>query len=412
MQGTEVVIVKVVQPSERKARWLETMAELFSQSVQLALDAAEALHTSSRTQIHHASYYPIRNQYGLAADYARMAVNAAVSLARSYYGLRQSEQQRQPSFPTINRSQGIGLGVNAYTLVERARGWVLRVSTGTRGEYIWLPLCVPARFRDRMPLIYGDAKLFKREGNWYAMLPVRAPNTPAVRDGAPTFIGVDLGIVRLATVATPDQVRFISGKAARHKREHFADLRRRYQRANRLDRVKEQRGQEQCWMGDLNHQISRQIIDLALAYAHPVICLERLDGIRNRTRGSKRFNRMMSSWSFRQLTDFIRYKAAREGIPVLLVDPRGTSKTCPRCGHATRSNRPQQGRFRCVACGYEANADLVAARNIAARGARLYGQEPPDTARSKEQTGSKGFRPDVVQGDASASSNHNLASSS
>ena len=389
------------------------MADLFSQSVRLALDAAQDLRTASRVTIHEASYHPMRAQFGLPADYARMAVNAALSLARSYSGLRRSEHQRTTSFPTLNTSQGIGLGVNAYALVERATRWVLRVSTGTRGDYVWLPLCVPAHFRDRMSLVYGDAKLFERAGAWYAMLPVRTPHTPAVRDGDPAFIGVDLGVVRLATVATPARVQFISGKAARHKRDHFAEVRRRYQRAGRLDRVKAQRGKERRWMRDLNHKASRQIVECALEYEHPVICLERLDGIRNRTRGSKRFNRMLSNWAFRELADFIRYKAAREGIPVLSVNPRATSKTCCKCGHATRSNRPAQGKFRCVACGYEANADLVAARNIAARGAGLYAQERPDTARSQEQTVSNGFRPDVVQGDAAggASSNHNLVSS-
>jgi IS605 OrfB family transposase len=314
-----------------------------------------------------------------------MAVNAAVSLARSYYGLRKSKHQRRTSFPKVNGSQGIGLGVNAYALVGNNGRWYLRCSTGKRGDYVWLPLCVPAKWNERMQHVYGDAKLFERNGDWYAMLPLRIDNdTPTVCDGEPTFIGVDLGVVRLATVSTPDAVEFFDGKVIRRRREHFADLRRRYQRNNRQDKVKAMRGKERRWMSDINHQISHRIVALATTYEHPVIVFERLDGIRYRTRGSKRFNRMMSSWAFRQLVDFVRYKADRAGIPVVFVDPRGTSKTCSRCGHSSRSNRPDQSHFRCVSCGYQLNADLNAARNIAALGPSALEQEPPDTARSRD----------------------------
>lgn len=400
MDSTEAVVIKVVSPTRRKANWLVAMAELFSQAVQLGLDAAQELRTSSRAKIHKASYYPMREQFGLPSDYARMAVNAAVSLARSYYGLRKSKRQKRTSFPRVNGSQGVGLGVNAYALILDGDRWVLRVSTGTRGEYIWLPLCVPTKFRDRMGYVRGDAKLFQRDGQWYAMLPVRTESpTPAACGGDCTYIGVDLGIVRLATVSTPDHVQFFDGKAIRHRREHFADLRRRYQRHNRLDRVKASRGKERRWMRNINHTISRQIVDLAAEHEHPVLVFERLDGIRYRARGSKRFNRMMASWAFRELINFVTYKAEREGIPVVFVDPRGTSKTCSKCGHDSRANRPDQSHFRCVSCGYQANADLNAARNIAALGPTALEQGLPDTARSQNQTGDSGLRPDGVQGD-------------
>jgi putative transposase len=53
---------------------------------------------------------------------------------------------------------------------------------------------------------------------------------------------------------------------------------------------------------------------------------------------------------------------------VWLVSPTNTSRTCSRCGHTDRANRPTQATFRCLGCGFEANADVNAAVNIAARG--------------------------------------------
>lgn len=393
--------MKLKQPTKRKAQWLDDRASRFSQAVQFGLDIAQEKRTASRAKLHKAMYYGVRERFGLPSDYARMAVNATVALSRSFYGLRKSKYQRRTSFPKVNGSQGLGLGTNAYTIVERNGSFILRASTGHRGDYMWLPLCVPAKFQEKMRCVKGDAKLFKRDDKWFAMLPVKGMPASPVRDGESTFIGVDLGIVRIATVATPDRVFFFDGREARREREHFADIRRRYQRHNRLDRVKARQGKETRWMTDLNHKISKRIVEIADQYDNPVIVFESLDGIRSRVRGSKRFNRMMSSWAFRQLLNFATYKAERAGIEVVFIDPRGTSKTCSKCGHSSRSNRPTQSQFLCVACGYQQNADANAAYNIAAVGARLLQQGPPDTAQpsSESQTGDIGLRPDVAKDD-------------
>ena len=48
------------------------------------------------------------------------------------------------------------------------------------------------------------------------------------------------------------------------------------------------------------------------------------------------------------------------------VNPAYTSQRCSACGHVARENRESQAVFLCTACGYAANADVNAARNIAA----------------------------------------------
>jgi putative transposase len=53
------------------------------------------------------------------------------------------------------------------------------------------------------------------------------------------------------------------------------------------------------------------------------------------------------------------------GIPVIGVDPRNTSKTCPKCGHIEEGNRLTRGLFLCRSCGHFDHADVVGAANIA-----------------------------------------------
>src|SRR4029450_11865867 len=99
------------------------------------------------------------------------------------------------------------------------------------------------------------------------------------------------------------------------------------------------------------------------------IVLENLKDIRKRMKAKRRTKtkRRMHSWSFAQLKSFIGYKAEERVCTVVGVDPRHTSQMCSCCGHTARTNRRSQGVFICRQCGFHLNADLNAARNIAAK---------------------------------------------
>jgi IS605 OrfB family transposase len=92
---------------------------------------------------------------------------------------------------------------------------------------------------------------------------------------------------------------------------------------------------------------------------------EDLIGIRQRTRFRREQRDKMSKWSFGELRGFIEYKAKLVGVPVVPVDPRNTSRTCPECGHIARGNRLVRGIFLCRECGHFDHADVVGAKNIA-----------------------------------------------
>ncbi|BAH52545.1 hypothetical protein ROP_42980 [Rhodococcus opacus B4] len=56
----------------------------------------------------------------------------------------------------------------------------------------------------------------------------------------------------------------------------------------------------------------------------------------------------LHSWAYAQLRDQITYKAHAAGVPVQVIDPRNTSKTCHQCGHCDTANRRSQALFRCA----------------------------------------------------------------
>ena len=57
---------------------------------------------------------------------------------------------------------------------------------------------------------------------------------------------------------------------------------------------------------------------------------------------------------------WVRFRLSRP------IPPAYTSQRCPACGHVDAQSRKSQALFACTACGYAGNADVNAARNIAA----------------------------------------------
>jgi putative transposase len=73
-----------------------------------------------------------------------------------------------------------------------------------------------------------------------------------------------------------------------------------------------------------------QVADSVLKFAEErrsAIVLEDLKGMRSKR--SKELNRRLSMWPRRKLHQIIEYKAQWKGIPVVKVDPRNSSRTCP-----------------------------------------------------------------------------------
>jgi IS605 OrfB family transposase len=115
----------------------------------------------------------------------------------------------------------------------------------------------------------------------------------------------------------------------------------------------------------VNRNIAKQVVDFAISNGCGVIHLEDLSGFRQVYAS----NRYLGEWTYYQLQTFIEQKAKQEGVKVLYVDPKYTSQTCSKCGYQDKGNRPKGDKgaeyFKCLKCGYEANADYNAARNIA-----------------------------------------------
>lgn len=75
-------------------------------------------------------------------------------------------------------------------------------------------------------------------------------------------------------------------------------------------------------------------------------------------------NRSIADAGWGVFLTILTSKAESAGREVIAVDPRDTSRRCPRCGHTAKENRPTRETFVCVSCGHRAHADTVGAVNV------------------------------------------------
>ncbi|HHP7230489.1 MAG TPA: zinc ribbon domain-containing protein [Xenococcaceae cyanobacterium] len=71
----------------------------------------------------------------------------------------------------------------------------------------------------------------------------------------------------------------------------------------------------------------------------------------------------------------LEYKLAWNGGQLIQINPKNTSRKCPKCSYISAENRKTQATFCCQQknCNYTANADFVGSLNIREAGCALLG---------------------------------------
>lgn len=215
----------------------------------------------------------------------------------------------------------------------------------------------------------GESDLIERDGVFYLIAVCDIPEPEVYEPSG--FIGVDLGIVNIATTSTGYRA---AGRGLNRHRKRQLDLRKKLQAkgtksAKRL--LKKRSRKEARHTANVNHIISKTIVTAAERTGRG-IALEDLTGIRSRVRLRKDQRNSLHSWSFHQLGQYIEYKAKRAGVPLVYVDPAYTSRQCSECGHIDRKNRVDQATFACRACGALMHADDNASHNIGRKGETVW----------------------------------------
>jgi len=136
----------------------------------------------------------------------------------------------------------------------------------------------------------------------------------------------------------------------------------------------------------LLHGVSKRIVEEAKTRGYGIV-MERLTGMRRLYRKgngqSRHYRARMNSWSYGELQRQIEYKARWNGVRILYVPARNTTKRCSISGYKTLESI--QRKLWCPHCGAILDRDENAARNLAAGGLRFSPNGPPGQAIVEER---------------------------
>ena len=237
---------------------------------------------------------------------------------------------------------------------------------------VHIPKVGEVRFRWTRAVPEAKSFRVKRDtlGRWHVAFAAIPPALDGPNDGS--IVGIDRGVALSFALSDGSAYRVPAATNATRLHRRLSRAKRGSQRRKkarlRLARVQ---AKDAARRQDFTEKLSTQV-----ATSYDLIRVEDLNVI-NMTRSARgsveqpgkhvrqkaSLNRAIlgSGWGH-----FVRRLEHKAEGRVERVNPAFTSQRCSGCGHTAKESRESQSRFRCVACGYTDNADLNAAKNIAA----------------------------------------------
>jgi putative transposase len=348
-------LIVTPQDKERLNRTLNVFAAACNAISQVAFERR----CFNPVALHHLTYQDIRERFTF---HANLAIRARDRVAKAYKAIK---AKRQTLKLLTFKAKSLDLDARLFRLFLKGNEiWVSIAACD--GKRVKCPIKVGQRY---LPLLKASKPSFAvlkrhKEGELYLHITVSVPE-PEINEPSQNIVGVDLGEKDLLVASTGFQV---SGKELIGRRQRFRARRSALQRKGTKGKraLKRLSEKERRWARTYLHTISRRFVDHLPP--NSLVVLEDLNGIRDRCQRNGVDQRaQFHTWAFRQLQWMIAYKARLAGHLVVFVQPNHTSQTCPRCGHVSSSNRLSTRLFRCQKCGFQHNANFVAAFNLANR---------------------------------------------
>lgn len=244
---------------------------------------------------------------------------------------------------------------------------------------IFLPKLGWVRYRNSREVlgIVKNVTVSGKQGKWYVSIQtereVEAPIHPST-----AIVGIDMGIARFATLS--DGSYFAPLNSFKRQEKALVNAQRAMSRkkkfSNNWKKAKAKVQKIHAHIGNARRDYLHKATT-TISQNHAMVCIEDLQ-VRNMSKSASGttetpgrnvkaksgLNKAILDQGWYEFRRQLDYKLAWNGGQLVAVPPQNTSRKCPCCGHVAKENRRTQARFRCVACGFEENADVVGAINI------------------------------------------------
>ena len=208
------------------------------------------------------------------------------------------------------------------------------------------------------------------DGKWWAAVQCKVPKREAAATIAtPREVGIDVGVSVFAMDSNGNATanpKFMS-KAMPAMRAAQKSLSRKRRGSGRYRKARVKLAALYAKIVNKRRDFLQKLSTWYVAN-YDVICVEKLNirGLARKGR-CKTLHRNIMDASWGEFFHMLSYKASSAGKRVVLVNPRGTSKDCSRCGTPVPKKMWERVHS-CPACGITLDRDYNAALNILARG--------------------------------------------
>ena len=357
-QMTITAKIQIIAAEADKVLLDETMS-VYRNACNYVSDYVFRTHDLKQFSLNKALYSTLREKFNLKSQMAQSVLKTVIARYKTIL-----ENQNEWIKPSFKKPQYDLVWNRDYSLTQN------RFSINTLNGRVKLSYFSDgmSKYFDHTIYKFGTAKLVNKHGKYYLHIPVTYEVEESNISDICNVVGIDRGInFVVATYDSKHKSGFVSGKAIKQKRAKYSKLRKELQMRHTPSsrrRLKAIGQRENRWMQDINHQVSKALVENNPK--HTLFVLEDLSGIRNATERVKTKDRYVSvSWSFYDLEQKLIYKAKQNQSSVIKVDPHYTSQCCPCCGHVEKSNRNKKIHlFTCKKCGYKSNDDRIGAMNL------------------------------------------------
>ncbi|MFZ8783680.1 MAG: RNA-guided endonuclease TnpB family protein, partial [Desulfurococcaceae archaeon] len=338
---------------------------IYRHAMQRVVDALWDLdRVPSRSQAHR-MFYSILRSYGFRAHVARNIYECALALVKA---VKESDGGK----PTLRKLSArldyqdarVKLDRGVVRIILRDKWYALKLKH--RREYI-------ERFKN---LRWKEVHVKYENGKIYVSIVFEFVYKPYVPRG---IIALDTNL-RMITAYDGSEVRRHRARFvdALSKRRRAEELQKKYPKRWRynekiLSRIKALHRKAKNITVDWSWKLAKQIALKALRRGYAV-ALENLEGLREKVNSRcDEVTWKFTMFAYRRLQQSVISKAIEYGVTVVVVDPRNTSSTCPRCGEKLVYI------YRlavCRRCGFKADRDSVGAVNIWLRALQAYAGVP------------------------------------
>ena len=372
-QMTVTAKIQISVDTDSKALLDKTMS-VYSDACNYVSAYVFRTHDLKQFSLNKVLYSTLREMFGLKSQMAQSVLKTVIARYKTIL-----ENQKEWIKPNFKKPQYDLVWNRDYSLTQNC------FSVNTLNGRVKLPYFAEgmSKYFDRAIYKFGTAKLVNKHGKYFLHIPVTYDIEESSISDICNVVGIDRGInFVVATYDSKHKTGFVSGKAMKQNRAHYSKLRKELQMRQTPSarrRLKAIGQRENRWMQDVNHQVSKALVESNPK--HTLFVLEDLSGVRSATERVRTKDRYVSvSWSFYDLEQKLIYKAKQNQSTVIKVDPRYTSQCCPVCGHIEKANRNKRIHlFTCKNCGYKSNDDRIGAMNLYRMGINYLVDRVPDT---------------------------------